>query len=84
MNNLYEYHLKRRTIIEVNWLQLFKQWESSGCIIEINTALVNLYPKNYQFNDREMQAWSSMLKAAGCTDVTPFNNDVSPVIIFIY
>ena len=24
MNNLYEYYLKRRTIIEVNWSQLFK------------------------------------------------------------
>ena len=84
MNRLYEYHLKRRTIVEINWLQLFKQWESSGYIIEINTTLSNLYPKNYQFSDREMQAWSSMLKAAGSTDVTPFNNDVSPVIIFLY
>ena len=56
MNNLYEYHLKRRTIIEVNWSQLFKQWESSGNIIEINITLANLYPKNHQFNDHEMQA----------------------------
>ncbi|UZO25337.1 uncharacterized protein OCT59_017603 [Rhizophagus irregularis] len=24
-----------------------------------------------------MQAWSSMLKAAGCTDITPFNSEVS-------
>ena len=56
MNNLYEYHLKRRTIIEVNWLQLFKQWESSGNIIKINTTLANLYLKNHQFNDHKMQA----------------------------
>lgn len=82
MNSLYEYHLKRRTIVGINWLQLFKQWESGGNIIEINTILTNLYPKNYQFSDREMQAWSSMLKAAGCTDITPFNSEVSPVIVF--
>ena len=82
MNSLYEYHLKRRTIVGINWLHLFKQWESGGNIIEINTILTNLYPKNYQFSDREMQAWSSMLKAAGCTDITPFNSEVSPVIIF--
>ncbi|RHZ78757.1 hypothetical protein Glove_156g30 [Diversispora epigaea] len=56
MNRLYEYHLKRRTIVEINWLQLFKQWESSEYIIEINITLSNLYPKKYQFNNREMQA----------------------------
>ena len=82
MNSLYEYHLKRRTIVGINWFQLFKQWEFSGNIIEISTILKELYPKNYQFNDREMQAWSSMLKAAGCTDITPFNSEVSPVIVF--
>ncbi|RHZ62249.1 hypothetical protein Glove_341g69 [Diversispora epigaea] len=78
MNHLYEYHLKRQTIVEINWLQLFKQWESNGYIIEINTTLSNLYPKKYQFNDREMQAWSSMLKVTGCTNVTPFNSNISP------
>jgi hypothetical protein len=84
MNSLYEYHLKRRTIVGVNWLQLFKQWETSGNIIEINVVLASLYPTNYQFNDREMQAWNSMLKAAGCTDITPFSKEVSHVITFIY
>ncbi|RHZ71753.1 hypothetical protein Glove_253g31 [Diversispora epigaea] len=78
MNRLYEYHLKKRTIVEINWLQLFKQWKFSGYIIEINTTLSNLYSKKYQFNDREMQAWSSMLKATGCTNVTPFNSNISP------
>ena len=46
MNSLYEYHLKGRTIVRVNWLQLFKQWEFSGNIIEISTTLKDLYPKN--------------------------------------
>ncbi|RHZ74545.1 hypothetical protein Glove_221g18 [Diversispora epigaea] len=77
MNGLYEYHLKRRTIANVNWLQLFKEWESWGNIFEINTVLVRLYPKNHKFSDREMQAWNSMLKAVGCTNITPFNNDIS-------
>ncbi|PKC56321.1 hypothetical protein RhiirA1_542163 [Rhizophagus irregularis] len=52
MNSLYEYYLKRQTIVGINWLQLFK-------------------------HDREMQAWSSMLKAAGCTDIIPFNSEIS-------
>ncbi|RHZ78940.1 hypothetical protein Glove_153g65 [Diversispora epigaea] len=77
MNSLYEYHLKKRTIASVNWLQLFKEWESCGNIIEINTALTRLYPKKYKFTDREIQAWSSMLKAARCTNITPFNNSIS-------
>ena len=76
MNSIYEYHLKRRTIVGINWLQLFKQWESSGNIIKINTTLANLYPKNYQFSDREMQAWSSMFKATGYTDITPFSSEI--------
>ncbi|RGB39733.1 hypothetical protein C1646_754231 [Rhizophagus diaphanus] len=78
INSLYKYHLKRQTIVRINWLQLFKQWESGENIIEINAILTNLYPKNYQFSDREMQAWSSMLKAASCTDITLFNSEVSP------
>ncbi|RHZ82683.1 hypothetical protein Glove_105g11 [Diversispora epigaea] len=77
MNDLYEYHLKRRTIANVNWLQLFKEWESWGNIFEINTVLVRLYLKNHKFSDQEMQAWNSMLKAVGCTNITPFNNDIS-------
>ncbi|RHZ89316.1 hypothetical protein Glove_16g30 [Diversispora epigaea] len=77
MNGLYEYHFKRRTIANVNWLQLFKEWESWGNIFEINTVLVRLYPKNHKFSNQKMQAWNSMLKAAGCTNITPFNNDIS-------
>ncbi|RHZ79735.1 hypothetical protein Glove_141g94 [Diversispora epigaea] len=39
MNSLYKHHLKKQTIANVNWLQLFKEWKSCGNIIEINTAL---------------------------------------------
>ncbi|RHZ65038.1 hypothetical protein Glove_319g71 [Diversispora epigaea] len=77
MNSLYKYHLKKQTIANVNWLQLFKEWESCGNIIEINIALDRLYPKKYKFTDRELQAWNSMLKAAGCINITPFNNNIS-------
>ncbi|CAG8451998.1 8156_t:CDS:2 [Diversispora eburnea] len=56
---------------------IINKWESCGNIIEINITLTHLYPKIYKFTDREIQAWSLMLKAAGCTNITPFNNSIS-------
>jgi len=80
MISLYEYHLKRRTIIMVEWLQLFTLWLTKGNnIIELMTSFKKIYPQKYVFSERELQAWNSMLRAAGCSDVTPFDNDISPV-----
>ena len=83
MNMLYKYHFKRRTIVSIDQLYLFTQWVAyENNIIEMHTLLAKLYPSHHQFNNRELQAQSSMFKAAGCTDVTPFNSEVSLVITF--
>ena len=80
MISLYDYHLKRRTIKAADWLQFFTNWSSKeNNIIELMTSLKPIYPKKYIFNERELQAWNSMLRAAGCADITPFDNDISPV-----
>ena len=80
MTSLYDYHLKRRTIKAADWLQFFTNWSSKeNNIIELMTSLKPIYPKKYIFNERELQAWNSMLRAAGCADITPFDNDISPV-----
>jgi len=38
-----------------------------------------MYPSDHKFSDRELQAWNAMLKAVGCTNITPFSNRISPV-----
>jgi len=85
MNALYEYHLKRRTMANINWLDLFTQWaDRENNIIEMNMSLAKLYPPHHQFSNRELQAWDSMFRAAGCTDITPFDGEISPVIISLF
>ena len=80
MNQLYEYHLQRRTSTNVEWYDLFVRWnKSENSIIELSSELKLLYPPEHQFSDRELGAWLSMLRAAGCTDITPWTHDDSEV-----
>jgi hypothetical protein len=84
MKQLYDHHLKRRTIANLNWHQFFLDWfEQESPIIELYSQLQTLYPKNYQFSDRELRAWQSMLRDVGSHDVTPWPNKESEVIQFI-
>ncbi|CAJ0862124.1 17200_t:CDS:2 [Entrophospora sp. SA101] len=78
MEPLYLYHLKSRTLADVNWYKLFKNWSlQSSNIIEIQSGLSCIYPSDYIFNDREYCAWRSLIKAAGGTNITPFNKKES-------
>ena len=80
MTSLYDYHLKRRTIKTADWLQFFTNWSSKeNNIIELMTPLKSIYPKKYIFSERELQAWNSMLRAAGCADITSFGSNTSSV-----
>lgn len=74
MKSLFDFHLKRRTIIaNINWCQLFIQWdEQESPLIELDNELQNIYPENYQFNIREMSAWQAFLHAASANNVTPW------------
>ena len=80
MKPSYDYHLKRRTITNINWHQFFLDWfEQESPIIELYSQLQILYPKNYQFSDLELRAWQSMLRDVGSHDVTPWSNKESEV-----
>lgn len=84
MEPLYLYHLKSRTLADVDWYKLFKNWSlQSSNIIEIQSELSCIYPSDYIFNDREYRAWRSLIKAAGGTNITPFNKKESLVLQFI-
>jgi hypothetical protein len=55
------------------------RYNDKKTIIEITSALKKIYPPNYEFKEREMRAWKAMLSHAGCTNITPFANDISTV-----
>jgi hypothetical protein len=46
---------------------------------------LTVYPKGYEFSERELGAWQTMLKAAGATNITPWSSEESQVnnIFFI-
>ncbi|CAB5124315.1 unnamed protein product [Rhizophagus irregularis] len=78
MKKLYEYHLQRQTFAKIEWYKLFVRWDQNECnVIELNSELKLLYPPEHQFSDRELGAWLSMLRVAGCSDITPWSHDKS-------
>ncbi|UZO17066.1 uncharacterized protein OCT59_008428 [Rhizophagus irregularis] len=78
MKSLYDYHLKRRTISNLNWHQFFLDWlEQESPVVELYSQLQILYPKNHKFGDRELRARQSMLRDAGSHNVTPWSNKES-------
>jgi hypothetical protein len=80
MKLLFDYHLRRRTLANIEWYSLFNNWFfQKNNIMEIYIILKKMYPTNYKMSDRELQAWHSMLRAAGCTNITPFTSNISPV-----
>jgi hypothetical protein len=84
MNNLFSYHLRKRTISNINWQQFFQNWlAQESTIIELHDTLKKMYPPNYLHDERELRAWRAMLRAAGCTEITPFSKDQSEVIFLL-
>ncbi|RIB17541.1 hypothetical protein C2G38_2187031 [Gigaspora rosea] len=71
MEKKFFYHLKRRTISSINWQNFFNEWQEQGMIIELHNSLKRLYPMNYQFNARKINAWRIMLRCIGCHNITP-------------
>jgi hypothetical protein len=81
MNNLFSYHLRKRTISNINWQQFFQNWlAQKSTIIELHDTLKKMYPPNYLHDERELRVWRAMLRAAECTEITPFSKDQSEVI----
>ncbi|PKK66291.1 hypothetical protein RhiirC2_784978 [Rhizophagus irregularis] len=78
LENLFDYHVKRRTLANANWKYFFTNWaESENPIIDFELFLHAIYPKGYEFSERELGAWQTMLKAAGATNITPWSYEES-------
>ncbi|UZO15192.1 uncharacterized protein OCT59_006625 [Rhizophagus irregularis] len=80
LKRLFDYHVKRRTLTNANWKYFFTSWvKTENPIIELEPALHAIYPKRYEFNERELSAWQTMLKAVGATNITPWLPEKSKV-----
>ena len=56
MEKIFSYHLKRRTISNVDWCKFLSKWREQGTIIELHSNLKQLYPIDYKFNECELTA----------------------------
>jgi hypothetical protein len=82
LKRLFDYYVKRRTIANADWKNFFKNWgESENPIIEFGSTLRTIYPPKYEFSERELGAWQTMLHAAGATNITPWSYKESQVMV---
>ena len=81
VEKVFSYHLKRRTISNIDWREFLSKWREQGTIIELYSNLKQLYPIDYKFSERELNAWRIMLRNIGCHDITPFSKQDSKVKI---
>ncbi|CAB5374443.1 unnamed protein product [Rhizophagus irregularis] len=75
LNLIFEQNIKKRKIANTfsSWSKLFTNWyDQTNTIIQFPTILYQIYPKNYQFQEKELGAWRAMFCASGCTNITPF------------
>ena len=55
MEQIFRYHLQKRTYSQVKWYSLFWEWkENHSPIIELHSQLALLYPTGYIFSVREI------------------------------
>ncbi|CAB4491079.1 unnamed protein product [Rhizophagus irregularis] len=73
MEKLYSF-----TPASIPWYEFLLNWKEYKCnIIELYSALENIYPEKYQFKEREFRAWKALLRSVECTNITPFDKDKS-------
>src|SRR6266498_463598 len=75
LNLIFEQNIKSRKIANTfsDWLNLFTNWyKQTNTIIQFPTILYQIYPDNYQFQEKELSIWRAMFRASGCTNIIPF------------
>jgi len=75
LNLVFKQHMKPRKISSPfsDWTKLFTNWyKQNNTIIQFPDILFQIYPTNYHFQEKELNAWRAMLHASGCTNITPF------------
>jgi hypothetical protein len=52
-------------------------------ILELRKAILDLYPSDYEINDREWRAWRAFVQNARCTNVISFEKGKSKVSDYV-
>jgi hypothetical protein len=83
MEHLFKLYLKKVASGSVEeWHQVFQNWrQQKSNIIELYTHIGKIYNPNHKFHERELRAWRAMFRAAGCTNITPCDKEISNVIL---
>ncbi|CAB4395570.1 unnamed protein product [Rhizophagus irregularis] len=82
LTKVFDRHIKSRKLPNtmVNWSQLFHDWyKQDSSIIQFPSILAKIYPEDYKLQDKELRAWRAMFKACGCSNITPFSHEESPI-----
>ncbi|CAB4481526.1 unnamed protein product [Rhizophagus irregularis] len=81
MKHLFKFHLKKVASGSVEeWHQVFQNWaQQKSNIIELFTHIGKIYNSSHEFHERELRGWRAMFHAAGCTNITPREKEISNV-----
>lgn len=67
------------------WYRFFVNWKTQKSnIIELTNALKKIYPSDFTVDDRILRNWRAMLRAVGCTNITPFSKQESKVSNYLF
>ena len=86
IEHLFKLHLKRVASGSVEeWHQVFQNWaRQKSNIIELFTHIGKIYANSsHEFYERELREWRAMFCAAGCTNITSRNKEISNVSLKI-
>jgi len=78
LNLIFKRHVKSRKISNAfsDWPKLFMDWyKQTNTIVQFPTILYQIYPDDYQFQEKELGAWQAMFHVSGCTNITPFTKN---------
>ena len=81
MKSIFDFHLKRRTIANLDWYQLFIKWEEQESpLIELYNELNKIYNEKHEFSARELSAWQTFLRAVGTHNVSSWSSNECQVL----
>jgi hypothetical protein len=83
MTNAFKRCLKKKiSVVNVDWYQFFTKWkQQSTTIIEFTSHISSIYSEESEVADIILRSWRRMMRYVGCTNITPYEKDVSRVSI---
>lgn len=83
MTNAFKRCLKKKiSVANIDWYQFFTKWkQQSTTIIEFTSHISSIYPEDFEITDIILRSWRRMMHYVGCTNITPYEKDVSSVSI---